>query len=77
MEGADMATVQNTLIVIGDNTVSANIKPALVGKLQRFEKATGYSFSDVLDRSVELFMEIEAPVYRAECKGGRRRRQHA
>lgn len=72
-----MASTQNTLIVIGDNTISTSIKPAHVRKLQQFERATGISMEDALCRSVDLFMAQAAPVYRAECRGGRRQRQRA
>lgn len=72
-----MAATQNTLIVIGDNTISTSISPAHVRKLQRFSKATGLSLDETLSRSVDLFMNIEAPVYRASCRQGHGRRQHA
>ncbi|HKO17520.1 MAG TPA: hypothetical protein VJU82_01405 [Acidobacteriaceae bacterium] len=72
-----MASTQNTLIVIGDNTISTSFKAAQVRWLQQFSRATGLSMDDVLERSVNLFRKIEAPVYRAECRQTRKRRQHA
>lgn len=57
-----MATVQNTLIVIDDNTISTSIKPALVAELREVSKATGKSLSWCLNRAVDLWLEIEAPV---------------
>jgi hypothetical protein len=72
-----MATVQNTLIVIGDTTISTSINPSHVRKLQRLSKSTGISLSEALDRALNSWMFMEAPVYRAECRQTRRRIQQA
>jgi hypothetical protein len=66
-----MAATQNTPVV---NALPASIKSANVRKLTRFSKVTGYSLSDVLDRAVDMFMVIEAPVYLAEAKQTQRRK---
>jgi|HubBroStandDraft_5_1064220.scaffolds.fasta_scaffold420662_1 hypothetical protein len=62
-----MATAQNTPVVIGD-TLSTSIKSAHVRKLMRFSEVTGHSLSEVLNRAVDNFMIIEAPVYLAHAK---------
>lgn len=58
-----MATAQNTLIVIDDTTISANIKPALIAELREASKATGKSLSWILNRAANTWLNVEAPVY--------------
>jgi hypothetical protein len=62
-----MTADQNTLVVIGDSNPTS-IKSAHVRELMRFSKETGYSLSGTLDRSIELFLRQEAPVYMAHVK---------
>jgi hypothetical protein len=62
-----MATNQNTRIVTNE-TLAEVIKPAHVRKLMRFSRATGYSISPILNRAVENWLSIEAPVYLAHAK---------
>jgi hypothetical protein len=68
MEGADMATVQNTLIVIGDNTISTSINPTLVLLLREVSKKTGKSLSSIMNRALNTWVDIEAPVYLAAAE---------
>jgi hypothetical protein len=69
-----MATVQNTLTVIGDTTTAYNIKPTQFRKLQRLERSTGISITEAIDRAVALFTDIEVPIYLADAKQRRRQK---
>ena len=69
-----MATTQNTPVVIGDK-LPTSIKTSHVRKLMKFSKATGHPLSEILNRAVDNFMAIEAPVYLAHAK--QRQRQKA
>jgi hypothetical protein len=60
-----MADTQNTRT---NETLTEVIKPANIRKLARFSKATGYSLSPILNRAIEQWLEIEAPVYLAHAK---------
>ena len=62
-----MSATQNTRIVTNE-ILAEIIKPAHVRKLMRFSRATGYSPSQILNRAVENFMAIEAPVYLTYAK---------
>ena len=62
-----MATSQITPVLIG-GTLSTSINSAHVGKMTEFSKATGHSLSAILDRAVENWLEIEAPVYLDHAK---------
>ena len=62
-----MATTQNTRIVTNE-TLAEVIKPAHVRKLMRFSRTTGYSVSPILNRALELWFDVEAPVYLAHAK---------
>jgi hypothetical protein len=66
-KGDDMAATQNTPVVIGD-TLSVSIKSAHVRKLMQTSQATGYSLSEILNRAVQNWLAIEAPVYLAHAK---------
>ena len=46
-----------------------------IAELMQFSEATGWSPSDVLNRAVAMFMNIEAPVYLGQAK--QRQRQQA
>jgi hypothetical protein len=61
-KGDDMATSQNTPVVIGGK-VSASIKTANIADLTQFSEAMGCPLSSVLNRAIEQWMKIEAPVY--------------
>jgi hypothetical protein len=58
-----MATTQNTLIVIDDTTIAANIKPAYIAELMQCSKVTGKSLTRLLNEAVNDFMGTRAPVY--------------
>jgi hypothetical protein len=62
-----MTADQNTLVVIGDSNPTS-INSAHVRELMRFSEVTGISLSGTLDRSIELFLRQEAPVYMAHAK---------
>jgi hypothetical protein len=62
-----MTADQNTLVVIGDSNPTS-INSAHVRELMRFSKATGLSLSETMDRAIDNFMNIEAPVYLAHAK---------
>jgi hypothetical protein len=62
-----MTADQNTLVVIGDSDPTP-INSAHVRKLMQFSKVAGLSLSWTLDRSIELFLRQEAPVYLAHAK---------
>jgi hypothetical protein len=66
-KGDDMATSQNTPVVIG-GTLSASIKSTNVNKMKEVSKAAGLSLSGILDRAIEQWLEIEAPVYVAHAE---------
>lgn len=66
-----MASTQNTLIVIGDTTISTNIAPARIAKLNKVAKATGLTMTDMLDRATKLWLVVEAPVYLAKARAER------
>lgn len=68
-----MAAFQNTLIIIDDTTIAANIKPTLVAELREVSKATGMSLGRLLNRAVDQWMDIEAPVYMSQARERRRR----
>jgi hypothetical protein len=63
-----MAAIQNTRIVIANTEIATSINPAHVRKLMQFSKLTGHSLSETLDRAIDNFMSIEAPVYLAQAK---------
>ena len=58
-----MADAQNTSVVIRDTTIGTSIKPALVDELWQVSSVTGHSLSQMLNRAVRNWLEIEAPVY--------------
>jgi hypothetical protein len=62
-----MPADQNTLVVIGDSNPTS-IESAHVRELMRFSMATGISLSGILNRAVDNFMNIEAPVYLTHVK---------
>jgi hypothetical protein len=51
-----MASTQNTLIVIGDTTIAANIKPALIAGLLECTRVSTVSLSTLLNDAIEGFM---------------------
>ena len=62
-----MATKKNTRNVTNE-TLAKMLKPAQMRKLMRFSEATGYSLPPILNRAVENWLAIEAPVYLAHAK---------
>jgi hypothetical protein len=68
-----MAATQNSHVVTGD-TLSISIKSAHVRKLTLFSRATGYPLSEVMDRAIDIFMNIEAPVYLEHAKQEQRQK---
>ena len=62
-----MTADQNTLVVIGDSDPTP-INSAHVRKLMQFSEVACLSLSGTLDRSIELFLRQEAPVYMAHAK---------
>jgi hypothetical protein len=62
-KGDDMATSQNTLPVLIGGTLSTSIKTAHVNEMTEVIKATGVSLSQILDRAIGFWLEVEAPVY--------------
>lgn len=63
-----MASTQNTLIVIGDTTISTSIKPSFLDEMREVSKVTGWSLSRLLNRAIDNFMETEAPVLMGEAE---------
>lgn len=62
-----MATSQNTPVLIG-GTLSTSLKSAHVKELIQFSDTMKCSLSSVLNRAVEQWLEIEAPVYLDRAK---------
>ena len=63
-----MAATQNTLIVIDDTTIATNIKPALLDELKELSQATGKSLSWMMNRSINMWLDMEGPVYAAHAE---------
>jgi hypothetical protein len=66
-KGDDMATSQNIPVLIG-GTLSTSIKSANLSKMTEVSKAADLSLSGILNRAVENWLEIEAPVYLDHAK---------
>jgi hypothetical protein len=63
-----MATSQSTLPVLIGGTLSTSIKSADVSKMTEVSKAADLSLSGILNRAVENWLAIEAPVYLERSK---------
>jgi hypothetical protein len=62
-----MAASQNTPVLIG-GTLSTSIKSAHVNQMTEVSKAAGLPLSGMLNRAVEQWLEIEAPVHLEHAK---------
>lgn len=58
-----MSAIQNTLIVLDDATIAANIKPALANDVREVSRVTGLPLSRILNRALDVWMDTEAPVH--------------
>lgn len=56
-------TKSNTLIVLDDTTIAANIKPAYLAEMLECSRATGKSLSRLMNEAFHDFMSIRGAVY--------------
>jgi len=66
-----MATSQNTHSVTNE-TLTEVLTRAQSIRLDNVAKRTGFTRKQMVRRAVDFFLEVEAPVYEAEARQGRR-----
>jgi hypothetical protein len=58
-----MNATQNAIVVIGDSISTSSLNSDHVRQLGEVSKATGFPVSGMLDRAIDTFLNVEAPVY--------------